>query len=43
MIKQLFHATAEHRSITNCDLLPKGNLVSSAGLPASPFRSDDWK
>lgn len=22
---------------------PKGNLVNSAGLPASPFRTDDWK
>ena len=22
---------------------PKGNLVNGAGLPASPFRTDDWK
>ena len=22
---------------------PRGNLVNAAGLPASPFRSDDWK
>ena len=21
---------------------PEGNLANSAGLPASPFRSDDW-
>ena len=21
---------------------PTGNLVNSAGLPASPFRTDDW-
>lgn len=23
--------------------MPKGNLVNGAGLPASPFRTDDWK
>ena len=22
---------------------PNGNLVNSAGLPAAPFRTDDWK
>jgi sialate O-acetylesterase len=22
---------------------PKWNLVNAAGLPASPFRTDDWK
>ncbi len=22
---------------------PKANLVNAAGLPASPFRTDDWK
>jgi len=22
---------------------PRGNLVNSAGLPASPLRTDDWR
>ena len=34
--------TVAQREIKQPDYIPDYNLYNGAGLPASPFRTDDW-